>query len=48
MTAIEWIVVIVGHILWYSVGYSQGIKNKKYEANRKIHCGQGHSRDCQD
>ncbi len=34
MTEIEWIVVIVGYILWYSVGYSQGIKNKKNETNR--------------
>lgn len=29
MTAIQWILVIVGYILWYSVGYSQGIKYKK-------------------
>ena len=34
MTAIEWTSVIVGYILWYWVGYSQGIKNKKNETNR--------------
>jgi hypothetical protein len=29
MTAIQWTLVIVGYILWYLVGYSQGIKYKK-------------------